>query len=156
MLLLIFAFVVGAFVAVTSAALLHCSLGCWLSHAALSAAGSLTLLCQLLAHSHYSQLLAFWSSQLNCSKMVSSHSFSSIEVITLSFCCCKLSSQFLYITNLCMCCVFLCVLCVPPLQIKFGMFSPLFCLCFLMLWFQLNVCNCKCQACLMMNGCSLY
>jgi hypothetical protein len=44
MLLLFFAFIVGAFVAVTSAALLHCSLGCWLSHAALSAAGSLTLL----------------------------------------------------------------------------------------------------------------
>jgi hypothetical protein len=43
MLLLFFAFVVGAFVAVTCAALLHCSLGCWLSHAALSAAGSLTL-----------------------------------------------------------------------------------------------------------------
>jgi hypothetical protein len=59
MLLLFFAFVVGAFVAVTCAALLHCSLGCWLFHAALSAAGSLTLLCQLLAHSHYSQLLAF-------------------------------------------------------------------------------------------------
>jgi hypothetical protein len=100
-----------------------------LSHAALSAAGSLTLLCQLLAHSHYSQLLAFWLSQLNCSKMVSSHSFSSIEVITLSFCCCKISLQFLYITNLCMCCVFLCVVC-SPLRIKFGMFSPLFCFMF--------------------------
>jgi hypothetical protein len=62
--------------------------------------------------------------------MVSSHSFSSIEVITLSFCCCKLSSQFLHITNLCICCLFFGVLCVPPLQIKFGMFSPLFCFMF--------------------------
>jgi hypothetical protein len=59
MLLFFFDFVVGSFVALACAALLHCSLGCWLSHAAFSAAGSLTLLCQLLAHSHYSQLLAF-------------------------------------------------------------------------------------------------
>jgi hypothetical protein len=59
--------------------------------------------------------LAFWSSQLDCSKLVSSQFIFFIEVITLSFCSCKLSLQFLYITNLCMClCVFLCVVCSSP------------------------------------------